>query len=227
MAHRLGFYGDGISFRVVLSQSFWLRVLPGGAHLVQPRWMPERILGGGRICGVSFWPFLNSSGWWWLISSVFLTRTSCSKTTHADGYYGAWPGWAISVSVLPLTIWFKENIKCDIKSWYTKPADLSSILSTYDLLLSESFQWEGQLDVHNHMFVAVFFRPLTHLQKSLQPLSLYPLSHSYRLPFLLEHIFLCLWGHSYFNDHSVLDDPCYLILMELIAKKCCETQMMQ
>ena len=60
----LGFYGDGISFRVVLSQSFWLRVLPGGARLVQSRWTPERrILGGGPTCGVSFWPFLNSYGW--------------------------------------------------------------------------------------------------------------------------------------------------------------------
>ena len=30
-------------------------VLPGGACLVQPRWMPERsILGGGWTCGVSF-----------------------------------------------------------------------------------------------------------------------------------------------------------------------------
>ena len=30
-------------------------VLPGGARLVQPRWMPERrILGGGQTCGVSF-----------------------------------------------------------------------------------------------------------------------------------------------------------------------------
>ena len=45
----------------------------------------------------------NSSSWWWLISSMFLTRTSCCKTTHAHGYYGAWPGWAVSVSVLPLT----------------------------------------------------------------------------------------------------------------------------
>ena len=44
--------------------------------------------------------FLNSSGWWWLTSSIFLTRTACSKTTHANGY---WPGWAVSVSVLPLT----------------------------------------------------------------------------------------------------------------------------
>ena len=54
-----------ISFCVVLSQTFWLRVLPGGAGLVQPRWMPERrILGGGRTGGVSFWRFPNSSGWW-------------------------------------------------------------------------------------------------------------------------------------------------------------------
>ena len=99
MVCSLGFYGDRISFWVVLSQSFWLRVLPGGARLVQPR----SILGGGWTCVVSFWPFRNSSGWWWRISSEFLTRTSCCKTTHAHGYYGAWPGWAVSVSVLPLT----------------------------------------------------------------------------------------------------------------------------
>ena len=43
-------------------------------------------------------------GWWWLISSVFLTRTSCRKITHANGYYGAWPGWVASVSVCPLTV---------------------------------------------------------------------------------------------------------------------------
>jgi len=105
MACSLGFYGDGISFHwVVLSQSFWLRVLPGGARLVQPRWMPERrILGGGPTCRVSFWPFPNSSSWWWLISSLFLSRTSCRKTTHAIGYCGPWPGWAVSISVLPLT----------------------------------------------------------------------------------------------------------------------------
>ena len=105
MACSLGFYGDGISFRVVFSQSFWLRVLPGGALLVQPRWMQERrILGSGRTCGISFWTFLNSSGWWWLINSVLLTRTSCGKITHTNDYYGAWPGWAVSVSVLPLTL---------------------------------------------------------------------------------------------------------------------------
>ena len=55
------------------------------------------ILGSGRTCGVSFWPFPNSSGWQWLI------RISYHKTTHANGYYGAWPRWAVSISVLPLT----------------------------------------------------------------------------------------------------------------------------
>ena len=62
------------------------------------------ILGSGRTRSVSFWPFLNSSGWWWLISSIFLIRISCHKTTHANSYYGAWPGWAVSVSMLPLTM---------------------------------------------------------------------------------------------------------------------------
>ena len=62
------------------------------------------ILESGRTCGASFWPFLNSSGWRQLISSVFLIRISCHKTTHAEGYYGAWPGRAVSISVLPLTV---------------------------------------------------------------------------------------------------------------------------
>ena len=44
------------------------------------------------------------SHWWWLISSIFLIRISCHKTTHANGYYGAWPGWVVSISVLPLTL---------------------------------------------------------------------------------------------------------------------------
>ena len=104
MACSLGLYGDGVSFWVVSDQSFWLRVLPGGAGIAQPRWMPaRRILGGGQTRGVVFWPFLNTSSWWWLINSVLLTRTSCHKTTHANGYYGAWPSWGVSVSVLPLT----------------------------------------------------------------------------------------------------------------------------
>ena len=64
--------------------------------------MPERILGGGWTCGVSFLPFLNSSGWR-LISSV-LPGPPVVKQLMQMGSYGAWPGWAVSVSVLPLTM---------------------------------------------------------------------------------------------------------------------------
>ena len=79
-------------------------VFPGGTCITQPRWMLARgILESGRTRGVSFRPFPNSSSWWWLISSVFFTRISCHKTAHANSYYGAWPGWAVSISVLPLT----------------------------------------------------------------------------------------------------------------------------
>ena len=97
---------DGISFWVVFGQSFWLRVPPDNACIAQPRWMPaRRILGGGRTRGISFGPFLNSAGWWWLVSSVFLTGISCHKIIHTNGYYSAWPGWAVSVRVLRLTQW--------------------------------------------------------------------------------------------------------------------------
>ena len=60
MARSLWFRGDGI---VLSLANYSDRVLPGGACLVQPRWMPERrILGGGQTCGVSFGPVPNSSG---------------------------------------------------------------------------------------------------------------------------------------------------------------------
>ena len=94
-------YDDGVSFWVVSGQLFWLGVLPGGASIVQLRWTKaRRILGG-----VSFWSFLNSSGSWWLVSSMFLIRTSCCKITHANGDHGSWPRWMVSGSVLPLTKW--------------------------------------------------------------------------------------------------------------------------
>ena len=93
------------------SESFKL-VVP---RIAQLRWMLARgILGSRRTRGVSFRPFPNSSGWWWLISSIFLIRISCHKTIHANGYYGAWPGWAVSISVLPLT----EGLMLKLKLQY-------------------------------------------------------------------------------------------------------------
>ena len=41
MAPSLRFHGDGISFPVVFGQSFWLRVLPGGACIAWSRWMQQ------------------------------------------------------------------------------------------------------------------------------------------------------------------------------------------
>ena len=80
------------------------------------------ILESGWTRGVSFQPFPNPSGWWWLISSVFLFRISCHKTTHANSYYGAWSGWAVSICVLPLTVHdylFKINLYLLKYSWCT------------------------------------------------------------------------------------------------------------
>ena len=45
--------------------------------------------------------FLNSSGWWSLMSSEFLLRTSCCKITHVSGYYLAWTGQEVLVTVSP------------------------------------------------------------------------------------------------------------------------------
>ena len=71
------------------------------------------ILGSGQTHSVSFWPFPNSSSWWWwLISSILLIRISCHKTTHANGYYGTWPGWAVSVNVLSLTVRLTQLHTC-------------------------------------------------------------------------------------------------------------------
>ena len=50
-----GFMVMGLVSGLSLANHSDSRVLPGGARLVQPRWMPERrILGGGRTGGVSF-----------------------------------------------------------------------------------------------------------------------------------------------------------------------------
>ena len=71
--------------------------------------MSQLLASGGQSIGISVSTSvlpMNSSGWWWLISSVLLTRTSCHKTAHANGYYGAWPRWVVSVSMLPLTLPF-------------------------------------------------------------------------------------------------------------------------
>ena len=64
-----------------------------------------------------------------LVSSVFLTRTSCHKTTHANGYCGAWPGWAVSISVLPQQL-TPERLHSQDTSWELGQRSLSSVTSS-------------------------------------------------------------------------------------------------
>ena len=123
-------------------------VFPGGARTAQPRWMLARgILGSGRTRGVSFRPFPNSSGWWWLISSVFLIRISCHKTTHANGYCGAWPGWVVSISVLPLIevpSVFAWNFSPSRAG--AGPTQLSVIMQISATLVKEKAAWSQQIN---------------------------------------------------------------------------------
>ena len=101
-ARPLGLSGDGTHFRVFSGQSFWFWVLSGGTGIAQLRQVPaSRILRGGRTCVISFWIFLNFSSCWWLVSSVFLTKTWRRKITHANGDCGTWPGWVVAVRVPP------------------------------------------------------------------------------------------------------------------------------
>ena len=76
MAQSLGFFGDGISFWVVFGQSFW-QGSSWSACIAQPRWRPAKILGGGRTCGISFWPFPNSSA---SVSSVQFSHSVMSNS---------------------------------------------------------------------------------------------------------------------------------------------------
>ena len=56
------------------------------------------------------------SSWWWLVSSELLTRTSCYKITHTNGYYGTWPGWMVSVSVFLLTFLWQNKFHGNLES---------------------------------------------------------------------------------------------------------------
>ena len=131
-----GFMVMGLVSRWSLANHSKFRVFPGGTRIAQPRWMLARgILGSGQTHGVSFRPFPNSSCWWWFISSIFLIRISCHKTTHANGYYGAWPGWVVSISVLPLTDMPGEW-------WIPTSWDRASVLGTLpDLALCIPSSW--------------------------------------------------------------------------------------
>ena len=51
------------------------------------------------------------------MSSVFLTRTSCHKITHANSYYGAWPGWVVFSQCASLNTCFKNLVFIGPEVW--------------------------------------------------------------------------------------------------------------
>ena len=115
VAFDLGFYEDGISFWVISSQSPWFRIFSGGTCIVQQKCLPmRRTLGGARHVASSS----DYSQILLLVSSVFLTRTSCPQITHTDGSYVAWPEWAISGSLFPLIVKGNSKGKLVFYSFY-------------------------------------------------------------------------------------------------------------
>ena len=115
VAFHLGFYDDGISFWVISSQSLWFSIFSGGTRIVQQKCLPmRRTLGGARHVASSS----DYSQILLLVSSVFLTRTSCPQITHTDGSYVAWPEWAISGSLFPVIVKGNSKGKLVFYSFY-------------------------------------------------------------------------------------------------------------
>ena len=120
-------------------------------------------------------PFPNSSGWGWLISSVFLTRTSCPRITHTNGCDSAWSGLAVWVTVLPLRM-------SDLN--YEDPAGVAESCSMCGKLtiLCQKYcenkgkyrsifpiQWQKYASMHFHLlYLTHLWRPRSNVTNSMK-----------------------------------------------------------
>ena len=59
--------GWGFMVMGLVSSCLWRIILTQGALLSQEGFQQGGLWEVGRICSVSFWLFLNSSDWWWLV----------------------------------------------------------------------------------------------------------------------------------------------------------------
>ena len=87
-----GFYGDGISFPVVFSLSFWLRVLPGGAN-------------GGVSCSAKMDAGEKDSGRW---SDMWCRFLTCLRTHPVGGgllVLCTVPGSPVIKQLMKLLLW--------------------------------------------------------------------------------------------------------------------------
>ena len=104
-----GFMGMGLVSGLSLANHFDSgSFLVARSSLSQDGFQREGFWEVGRTYGLTsplfFWPFPNSSSWWWLVSSAFLTGTSCCKITHASDDHHPWPGRVVLVSGSPNSI---------------------------------------------------------------------------------------------------------------------------
>ena len=81
---------------------------------------------------------------------MFLSRISCRKITHANGYYGAWPGLAVSINVLPLTVTEERDLhpnsqEMRVQSPGWKDA-LEEEIATQSRILARRFPWTEEPD---------------------------------------------------------------------------------
>ena len=76
--------------------------------------------GSGRWSGSSrlLVTFAKLAQFWWLDSSVFLTRTSHHKTTHANSPCGAQPGWAFQSACFPNTAVEIQGSQPQTNKWF-------------------------------------------------------------------------------------------------------------
>ena len=102
----------------------WLRVLPDGTHISQPRWIPVGKILGGWSSPLSFGP-------------SWIYRTSCCETTQTRGYHCAWPAWVVFIrSSLTNSLWEKSKIHCYVYSMRRNQEPASSLHYCFLIALS-------------------------------------------------------------------------------------------
>ena len=101
--------------------------------------------------------FLNSPGWWSLLSSEFLLRTSCCKITHVSAYCLAWTGLEVLVTVSPNSS-LLENSKFGIFylfffffSFFTPPLHLPCTSSSFSFFFSPNHHKCEHTHTHTHI----------------------------------------------------------------------------
>lgn len=142
MAMRLVFQVVSVPSTCLCPSLVWLRVLPSGMCISQPRWIPAWIFlrgwqgilwaGGPSLLVAppefSMLVFHSSAG--------FLIATSCCETTQASPYYYAWQKWAGGLG---------QRFPQSRKYLFFFPSFQSGLLEEGTPVCSLTSHWDGSL----------------------------------------------------------------------------------